>query len=323
MIDTCPAAGFGPIWTMRSCTSPFTTTNACHIFPRFTTAVSGTIGRVSWLGEHAGNEVALVERGFDHQRSRAPDLGAEARDRRGVRLARLRDRLELDLLILLHRAHRGLGNRELDLQRVVVDEREQWTAGLHPVTGRDVLVADHALERCAHDAVLERLRHHAGARFGGLDLLQCRRALRALAVVLAARDRALVEQRLRTLALFFGELALRSRTRDVRLCFARAECGGADVESHELLALLHALTAIDHHTEDLAGGIGRDLEPLVSLDDAGQDDLLRRRSFRRDRELELERGWWRCLRGDLLLLLAGRQAGDETKSQGDPIHGAA
>ena len=209
---------------MRSCSSPLIATNACHSLPRWITASAGTTGRgvwptVTWASANMPGTRSVCGSSVASTISARLLLISPPirRDLRAVGLAGLGDRRQLDLLVVLDRADRGLGDRQLDPQRVVVDQREQRAAGGDPLAGRDRLLGDLAVERRADQAVADRLGDHVGAGLGGADLLQGRRALRHLAVVLAARDRALVEQHLLALALLLGELLLGPRRLQVGL----------------------------------------------------------------------------------------------------------
>ena len=137
----------------------------------------------------------VVGHGLDHEIARGlADLAAHVLHGRGEDAARDRHGLERDGEARVHAADVGLGDGELEAQRVVDEEGDDAGVGVDVVADVHEALGDDAAERGADGGVRDRLHGLGGAHPGGLFAGGLGLAARGLLVVLLLGDGPLGEQ---------------------------------------------------------------------------------------------------------------------------------
>ncbi len=176
------------------------------------------------------------------------------------------------------------GDRQLQAQRVDLEERDDGGRRLHVLAERDAALADVAGER-RHDRDIgddflgeRQLRPRLCDRGpGGVDVLHRRLGARARLIRDRDRDvagclerRVALRRRLRQGVLRFGELEVGLGAADRRSCFVEPQPGIDALQTDEHRAFLDELAHVDRRGDHPAGGVRGDVGGFVGLEAAGR-----------------------------------------------------
>ena len=262
----------GPSCTTRSSRCPSTTANTLSFSLVVDERLRGhdrqghLADRELRRDEHARQErvVVVVGHGLDDEIARGlADLPAHVLHGRGEDAPRERHGLERDGEPRVHAADVGLGDGELEAQRVVDQEGDDARVGVHVVADVDEALGDDAAERGADGRVGERLRGLGGAHARGLLARGLGLAARRLLVVLLLGDGPLGEQADVALAVGPDVLELLGGARHVGLGLGARQSGRARVELGEECPLGDVVAALDERPDHAAGGVGGQVRALV------------------------------------------------------------